>query len=149
MTSAITGMIQHLEARRSELAGLAEASLEHSRRSGIEELDPRQRAMLSDLRGIDSRLSELRAENERTGLGTGLLQRLGGGTDAMTYGRQWADQVADKITRAMGHDGEQRAVDSGSIDIPSLIEPDVIPIARPMRLIDMFSNRAHRAEQRA
>ena len=42
----------------------------------------------------------------------------------------------------MGSDGEERAVVSGSIDIPSLIEKDIIPISRPVRLIDLFSNRA-------
>ena len=65
-----------------------------------------------------------------------------GGLDAMSYGRCWAEQVADKLTRAMGHDMEQRAVVSGSIDIPSLVETSIIPIARPARLIDLFSNRA-------
>ena len=31
---------------------------------------------------------------------------------------------------------------SGSLDIPQLVEPSIIPIARPVRLIDLFSNRA-------
>lgn len=66
----------------------------------------------------------------------------GGGQDAMAYGRQWAQRVAEKLTRAMGGDGlERRAVVSGSLDIPQFIEPEVIAMARPQRLIDLFTNR--------
>ena len=59
----------------------------------------------------------------------------------MAYGRAWAGQVAERVTRAMSRDSESRAVVSGSIDIPSLVETEIIPIARPLRLIDLFSNR--------
>ena len=60
----------------------------------------------------------------------------------MSYGRAWADQVATRVTRAMGGDTESRATISGSLDIASLVEPQIVAISRPQRLIDMFSNRA-------
>lgn len=60
----------------------------------------------------------------------------------MAYGRQWAEQVAEKMSRSMGGGLEKRVVVSGSLDIPQFIEPEVIPIARPVRLIDLFNNRA-------
>jgi HK97 family phage major capsid protein len=85
------------------------------------------------------------SELQRCGeLPPGLARRAadGGSCDAMAFGRQWVHQVADKLTRAMSRDGEQRAVVSGTIDIPTLVETQVIPIARPARLIDLFPNRA-------
>ena len=60
----------------------------------------------------------------------------------MAYGKQWAQQTAEKLHRSMGGGLERRVVVSGSIDIPQLVEPSIIPIARPVRLIDLFSNRA-------
>ena len=60
----------------------------------------------------------------------------------MMYARGWAERVAEKLRRSMGGGlGEQRAVVSGSIDIPSLVEPEIVAIARPTRLIDLLVNR--------
>lgn len=50
----------------------------------------------------------------------------------------WAARAAYAIAK-MG--GESRAVTSGSIDVPTLIEPDITPKARPDRLIDLLVNR--------
>src|SRR5262249_34932895 len=66
---------------------------------------------------------------------------LGGSQGALAYSRQWSQQVAEKLTRTMSRDGETRAVDTGSMDIPSPVEPDVIDIARPARLVDLLTHR--------
>ena len=60
----------------------------------------------------------------------------------MAYGRQWAEQVAEKMSRSMGGGLEKRVVVCGLPRYPAFIEPEVIPIARPVRLIDLFNNRA-------
>ena len=87
-TSALTGMLDQLTARRTELRARAESSLEHAQRSGREELDARERAMLSELRGLDKRIEELKAEQARAGTHSGILGKVtrsinsaGGGTD--------------------------------------------------------------------
>ncbi|UVO11917.1 phage major capsid protein [Mycobacterium sp. SVM_VP21] len=50
----------------------------------------------------------------------------------------WADRAAAGI-QAMG--GEARSIVSGSIDLPSLIEPQVEALPRPERLIDLLVSR--------
>jgi HK97 family phage major capsid protein len=50
----------------------------------------------------------------------------------------WASRAAQGI-QAMG--GEHRAITSGTLDVPTLIEPTVTPMARPRRLIDLLVNR--------
>lgn len=137
-THPVVGMLDQLEERRAQLAADIEMRLVAARRDNRDELTDAERRALADIRALDERIAYQRSEVARMGT----MPSLGGSSDAMAYGRQWAEQVAEKITRAMGHDGEQRAVVSGSIDIPSLVEPEIIAIARPARLIDLFNNRA-------
>lgn len=53
-------------------------------------------------------------------------------------GDDWSRRAADAITRV---GGEARAVTSASIDIPRLVEPSVIEMARPTRLLDLIVDR--------
>jgi HK97 family phage major capsid protein len=96
------------------------------------------RTYVDDLRGLNAHIRDTKSELERMG---SYSLKNSGGQGSMSYARQWAERVAEKLSRAMGGGQEHRAVTSGSIDIPQLIEPEVIPMARPQRLIDLFSNR--------
>lgn len=57
---------------------------------------------------------------------------------AASGGGDWATRVAGAITALRS---ETRAVTSGSIDLPSLVEPNVIANPRPARLIDLLVTR--------
>jgi HK97 family phage major capsid protein len=50
----------------------------------------------------------------------------------------WAARAA-KALQNLG--GESRAISSGSLDVPSLVEPNVVAKSRPARLIDLLVNR--------
>ena len=65
MTSAITGMIDILTRRRNQLRATVEASLEDARRSGREDLNATETAMLRDLRGLDRCIEEQQSELAR------------------------------------------------------------------------------------
>lgn len=52
--------------------------------------------------------------------------------------RLWAEQTVQAI-RETG--GESRAISSGSLDVPSLLSPNVTAMPRPSRLIDLLVNR--------
>ncbi|BBY43584.1 phage major capsid protein [Mycolicibacterium celeriflavum] len=51
----------------------------------------------------------------------------------------WAHRAADAIRKMSG---EARAISSGSVDVPVLVDPAVTPKARPTRLVDLLVNRA-------
>lgn len=62
--------------RRAELRGLIEQHLEHAKRSGREELAPREKAMLGELREVDRRIKFQEGEVQRMGnpsFGAGLM----------------------------------------------------------------------------
>ena len=137
---ASPSFLRKLEAKRGQLVNQAESWLRgipSGRLTPAQEVE--YRTYVDDIKGLSERIAETKSEIARMGT-HGISSD--GSLDAMSYGRMWSQQVADKVTRAMGRDGEERAVVSGSIDIPQLVETSVIPIARPVRLIDLFSNRA-------
>ena len=82
--SALTGLIDQLTTRRAELRTRVESSLETGQRSGREELDPRESAMLRELRGLDNRIAELRGELSRAELSstTGIVGKLSRGINS-------------------------------------------------------------------
>jgi HK97 family phage major capsid protein len=57
---------------------------------------------------------------------------------AASGGGDWATRVAGTITALRS---QTRAVTSGSIDLPSLVQPEVIAKPRPSRLIDLLVTR--------
>jgi HK97 family phage major capsid protein len=141
MTGTIsTAFLSRLEAQRENLIAEAEAwtrSLPEGRLTP--EQDLRYRNYRSDLQGIAARIRDTKSELQR--MGDYALKNTGG-VNTATYGRMWATRVAEKLRRSMSRDdGEQRAVVSGSVDIPALVEPDVVDIARPTRLLDILVNR--------
>lgn len=58
--------------------------------------------------------------------------------DDAGVGEDWASRAAARIC---GMSGESRAVVSGSIDLPSLVLPEVVSKPRPSRLIDLLVTR--------
>ncbi|GAA4297629.1 phage major capsid protein [Mycobacterium paraffinicum] len=54
----------------------------------------------------------------------------------------WASRAADVIWRANNFDGETRAITASSIDLPALVLPQVVPMERPKRVIDLLVDRA-------
>ena len=134
--------LEHLERKRADLRTTCEAMLLEKRAQNVEELTGpdaiKFRAMAAYLHTLDETVKEYRADLERVGH---IPISSGGSTGAMGYGRVWAEMTAEKLSRSMGGGLEKRVVVSGSIDIPQFIEPDVIPMARPVRLIDIFPNR--------
>src|SRR5215472_3297809 len=91
---------------------------------------------------LEERVSDERAEVERSGRGPGgylETAALGNGcSDAETIGRAFATNAAHALHK-LG--GEQRAVISGSVEVPILIDQPVVNIPFPKRLIDVFGSR--------
>jgi hypothetical protein len=122
--------LDRLESRREALRARCESFLTEKRAAGIEELrgpdETKFRGMLADLEEMTTQVEEYRANLQRVGT---IPAGLGGSAGAMAYGKQWAEQVAEKLHRSMGGGLERRAVVSGSLEIPQLVEVDVIPIS--------------------
>ncbi|MFZ0226938.1 MAG: hypothetical protein WA285_02185 [Mycobacterium sp.] len=136
--------LSKLEAHRQQVRDACENMLLEARAQGRDQLNAGEAARFdhakADLDSLDESIREYRGELERAGSNP---FSSGGGIDAMTYGRQWAEQVAERLHRSMGGEQEQRVVVSGSLDIPQLVEPNIIAIARPVRLIDLFRTARH------
>lgn len=60
------------------------------------------------------------------------------GNHEMGGGGDWSTRAARAIWKA---NGEKRAVTASSIDIPTLVQPNVVPMDRPGRLVDLLVNR--------
>ena len=134
--------LSRLETRRDAVRTQAKEFLEQRKAAGVEELtgpdETKFRSMMQNVEDLNEQVRSYGSELARVGT---LPGGLGSSAGALSYGKQWGQQVAERLSRAMGRDGETRAVVSGSLDIPSFIETEIIPIARPVRLIDLFPNR--------
>lgn len=103
-------------------------------------------AQISGEGGLDERIGEIAAEIKRSGRGDPDAEAVRKATANPTGGagttEQWAQTAARELRDNLGgRRQESRAVISGSVDIPNLVLPGVVPIPRPVRLIDLFSNR--------
>lgn len=93
-------------------------------------------ALTRDIRDIDDQIAGLRADSARAG---GDNPETAAIIRATTQGGEsWARRAAATLHK-MG--GETRAISSGSVDVPSLVDPAVTPKARPARLVDLLVNR--------
>ncbi|CAN5757905.1 hypothetical protein BH09ACT7_BH09ACT7_18320 [soil metagenome] len=91
----------------------------------------------SQIADFDQRIAELTAEMARAGYGNAGVEAARRAQMRGSAGG-WASRTATAVM-AMG--GESRAVASGSLDVPTLIETEVVAKPRPERLIDLFTNR--------
>lgn len=133
-----------LDARRAVLEIAKSAGRTHlsqSERRTYDRHTAKIRRHETDLRGLDGRITEQRDEIKRAGRDNPLLARLGagGGIDANSHARRWSHDAARQMRQALG--GERRAVISGSVDVPSLVEPSVTGIPHPLRIIDLLGDR--------
>lgn len=106
------------------------------------ELGKMYRTSTNTLRALDARITEQRAEIRRAGGDNPLVQAIkaGGGSErqAGIPVDGWARRVA---TQLCARNAENRAVSSGSLDIPNLVPPYVSALPWPKRLIDLLVNR--------
>lgn len=96
----------------------------------------------STLKALDARIAETREEIRRAGGDNPLVQAIkaggGGERTAAIDADNWARRVA---TRLCARNAENRAISSGSLDIPNLVPPYVSALPFPKRLIDLLVNR--------
>ncbi len=119
----------------------AEAQVYRNAQTQIAECD-------ETIAALDKRIAHQKEEIRRAGrdpndpnpLVTQLMQARGngGGGDAKAMGESWARRTAQLIA---GGRGETRAINTGSLDVPSLVLPGVVSLPWPTRLIDLFASR--------
>lgn len=97
-------------------------------------------ALTEQLAEIDQQIAETREDYERSGRGNPGAEAAAraNACGGNSRGGGWAARAATALQK-MG--GESRAVTSGSIDVPQLIEPNITRMARPQRLIDLLTSR--------
>lgn len=97
--------------------------------------DKRARKVFEDVRTLDALIEHHTSEMVRAGYGNPDVVAV---QHAATSGTAWAARAAKALQKMAG---ETRAIASGSVDVPSLIDPVVTPKTRPARLIDLLVNR--------
>ncbi|KUH93932.1 phage major capsid protein [Mycobacterium sp. IS-3022] len=93
------------------------------------------------LRDLDADIAALRDDIARSGRenpDAAAVARATARVDVNQAGNGWAHRAADAIRKMSG---ETRAISSGSVDVPVLVDPAVTPKARPTRLVDLLVNR--------
>lgn len=146
----MAGLTQHLDrlkALRQQADDRRTALLDAAEARGQTELTVEEttefRQRTAHIAELDELIVEQTAELERSGLldpdGQRVRQASGAeGGGGATEAEAWAQRAATAI-HAMG--GEGRALTSGAVDVPTLVEPNITPLARPARLIDLLVNR--------
>lgn len=125
----VTAILDAVEAEGRDHLTVAETTEWRQRKAHITELDE----LIEDQRAELERSGELDGDAQRIRKASGVP---GGG--AASEREAWAQRASQAI-HAMG--GEQRALTSGAVDVPNLVEPNITPMARPARLIDLLVNR--------
>ncbi|MCV7086562.1 phage major capsid protein [Mycolicibacter hiberniae] len=132
--------LEELTALRDKLNAGRAAITDRVRAENRERLTAGEDAKFRALtEGVDEANHRI-AEWHRSGRGNPIVAHARSGMVADPSGSRggWAERAATGI-ESMG--GESRAVVSGSIDLPSLIEPQVEALPRPERLIDLLVSR--------
>lgn len=141
MTGTVTpAFLSKLESRRAEVYAEAEQLLLKAKRAGRQTLTPEEESDFqvarATMKALDEHIADTRSELKRSGSYhfTGTT----GGADATA--RAWSHDAVNALRRNLGG-SEQRAVISGSVDVPSLVESEVIGFPFASRLLDLFTNR--------
>jgi HK97 family phage major capsid protein len=133
-----------LKHKRSQLVACAESYLLAARQQGREtlsDLETRKfREMNDDIGALDQRIEAYAHDLERVGNLPAGLGGGGGGMGAEAYTQNWARQTLRSLKQALGGT-EQRAIISGSVDVPILIEPEVVATPFKKRLIDAYGQK--------
>lgn len=146
----MSGMQEHFDrllALRTQAAAAVTALLDKAEAEGREQLTPEEttefRQRKAHIDELDELIDHQRGELQRSGLLDTDAQRVrqasgaDGGADG-SEARAWAQRAAQAIHAA---GGEGRALVSGAVDVPRLVEATITPLARPNRLIDLLVNR--------
>jgi HK97 family phage major capsid protein len=136
-------LVQRIELERGEDTKLTSA--EHAEFSQLSQ-------MITD---FDSRIGDLDGEIRRSGaqdeetmalraatskIGVEGQQHSAGGPDFASRAQAWGRNAAEALRSNLGGP-ERRAVISGSVDVPSVVLPQVVSIPYPQRVIDLLVNR--------
>jgi HK97 family phage major capsid protein len=151
MSSSLQQLLERLTASRDEAATQRDALLTTAESEGRKDLsvdETRQFRQLNEvIEGLEERIEDVGEEVKRAGHGNPEVDRIrratsagGAGPDARSAAQAWANGAAEALRRDLGGP-ERRAVISGSVDIPTLVVPQVVDIPHPARLIDLFTNR--------
>ena len=142
-TPTASGLAE-LRARRSELEATAASYLYAARAQGREtlsDLESRQfRDYQDQLGAMDARIEDYAHELQRVGTLPAGLGQGGGGMGSEAFTANWARQTLRSLKAALGG-REERAVISGSVDVPVLIEPEVVATPFKKRLIDAYGQK--------
>lgn len=142
----MAGLQEHLnrlQALRDAADAKRKAILDAAESEGREDFTVEEttewRQRSAHIKELDELIVEQREELARSGLlneDTRRVRQAGPGGES--EGAAWAQRAAAAI---QGMGGEQRALTSGAVDVPNLVEPNITPLARPNRLIDLLVNR--------
>ncbi|OBA65737.1 hypothetical protein A5633_03385 [Mycolicibacterium elephantis] len=132
--------LQQLIDNRSQLLGqrMAITDLALAERRGDLTADETKRFndLSAEIDDLTVRIAQWGDEIERSGRGNRVAALIAGAH--ARGGTSWAARAADALLK-LG--GEARAIASGSVDVPRLVESEVSAKERPSRLIDLFTNR--------
>ena len=133
-----------LRNKRTALAACAESLLLKARHAGRETLTQEEsrrfKEMNADLGQLDERIEHYQHELSRVGSYPAGLGGGGAGVGADAFTQNWARQTLRSLKAALGG-AEERAVISGSVDVPILVEPDVVATPFKKRLIDAYGQK--------
>lgn len=157
MPNALKLELDRLTQARNEARARRQAIVDRAEREDRKDLtEAETRAftqLTEDITVLDERVGEAAAELRRSGYGDPTVEAIRGGTsaapeaggpggpDARSASQAWGRNTAAALRRDLGGGQEGRAVISGSVDIPTLVIPQVVNIPHPARLIDLFTNR--------
>ncbi|MCV7089616.1 phage major capsid family protein [Mycobacterium interjectum] len=145
MNGGLDVVLERLTRARDLAQAEGQAITQRVQAEGRTQLTAQEAAEIASLtetrKALDERIVETRSELARSGADNPAVQRLMaatamGNTAAST--QDWARRTAQQIA---GVGREQRAISTGTLDVPSLVLPSVTEIPWPTRLIDLFSNR--------
>ncbi|WP_068187906.1 phage major capsid protein [Mycobacterium sp. UM_CSW] len=156
MPSKLKLELDRLTQARNEARARRQAIVDRAEREDRKDLTEAEtrafNTLTEDISVLDERVGEAAAELRRSGYGDPTVDAVRGGTaaapgaggpggpDARSASEAWGRNTAAALRRDLGG-GEQRAVISGSVDVPTLVLPSVVDIPHPARLIDLFTNR--------
>ena len=142
-TPTASGLAE-LRARRSQLEATAASYLYAARHQGRETLSDSESRQFRDYQdqigAMDARIEDYEHELARVGTLPAGLGFGGGGVGAEAFTANWARMTLRSLKSALGG-AEERAVISGSVDVPVLIEPEVVATPFKKRLIDAYGQK--------
>jgi HK97 family phage major capsid protein len=118
----------------SARASIAKRDLGVGERAAVDQFD----AKVAEL---DMQIAELTDQLARTGGPAPTTAKKGKRPTGNDPAALWAKRAADAIWKANNFNGETRAITSSSIDLPTLVLPQVVAMERPRRIIDLLVDR--------